>query len=349
MTMDTNLEGRDVLYQVTYGSKLYGTSTPTSDTDLKSVYLPAIDDLLLGKRLVATKTRVDEHGVKVPDNDSMPDRGVENEFIPFQTFVRDFVKGQTYAVEIAYAVLADGPSAPTRQSEYEFEMVEDMIEFFGNNEVYSMVGFAQKQTLDYVYRGERLNEALRIRGVIEDVMNKFDNSNEVRLDTVNSVTHVSLFDEIKAKTGLEESTTTNNNRVMRTLELNGRSYVETTTLLHLSHQLQKLIDGYGERTTMAAQTDVDYKSLSHAVRVYQQSIELLDHGMITFPRPNAAELLFIKQGKQELEFTKELLKELDAEVLVKMKTTKVRPRTPQLEARAEQWLLARLRELYVLG
>src|SRR5664279_214291 len=106
--LDTNVEGRDVLYQVTYGSKLYGTSTPTSDTDLKSVYLPAIDDLLLGKKLVATKTRVDEHGVKVPDKDSMPDRGVENEYIPFQTFVRDFVRGQTYAVEIAWAVMAQG-------------------------------------------------------------------------------------------------------------------------------------------------------------------------------------------------------------------------------------------------
>ena len=138
----------DVLFQVVYGSRLYGTSTPTSDTDLKSVYLPPIDDLLLTKRQVAFKTRVDERGDPVPDGLSMPDNGVENEFIPFQTFVRDFVNGQTYAVEIAYAILKDGPSAPDKLSVFEYNTVVDMINKFGNNEVYSMVGFAMKQTFD---------------------------------------------------------------------------------------------------------------------------------------------------------------------------------------------------------
>lgn len=348
MTQDTNFQGRDVMFQITYGSKLYGTSTPTSDTDLKSVYLPVIDDLLLGRKLVATKSRVDEFGVNVPDKQSMPERGIENEYIPFQTFVRDFVKGQTYAVEIAFAILVDGPQAPDRQSEREFEMVQDMVELFGNNEVYSMVGFAQKQTLDYVHRGERLNEATRIRDVVLQLSTNVGTDVKLRLDTPWSETET-YFDEVVRQTGLKTSTTTNNNRVMQTLELNGRSYVETTELSHLLQQLNKLIDGYGERTNAAAEVDVDFKSLSHAVRVYQQSIELLDTGHITFPRPNAAELLFIKQGKQDLELTKEVLKSLDAEVLAKMKTTKVRSRTPQLEAQAEQWLLARLRELYDLN
>ena len=72
------------------------------------------------------------------------------------------------------------------------------------------------------------------------------------------------------------------------------------------------------------------------MRVYQQSIELLDTGGITFPRPNAAELLFIKQGKADLEFVKSELKRLDREVLEKMESTQVRSRTPQLEAAAEQ-------------
>jgi hypothetical protein len=225
-----------------------------------------------------------------------------------------------------------------------------MIELFANSEVYSMVGFAQKQTLDYVYRGERLNEALRIRAVVRKVFNEnaFHEQSKVRLDT-EAITGGPIFDVIKERTGLEEATTVNNGRVMRTLELNGRSYVETTELSHLDLQLTKLIEGYGTRTNAAAETDVDYKSLSHAVRVYQQSIELLDHGTITFPRPNRDELLFIKQGHQAPEVTKQLLKDLDAEVLAKMKTTQVRPRTPALEAAAEEWLLARLRELYVLS
>ena len=59
--------------------------------------------MLLGKKLSIFKTRVDAAGNKVPDKDSMPDNGVENEYFPLQTFVRDFVNGQTYALEIAWA------------------------------------------------------------------------------------------------------------------------------------------------------------------------------------------------------------------------------------------------------
>ena len=347
--MDTNFQNRDVMFQITYGSKLYGTSTPASDTDLKSVYLPLINDMLLNRKLVATKSRVDEFGVAVPDKQSMPDRGIENEYIPFQTFVRDFVKGQTYAVEIAYAILAEGSQAPDAQSMREFEMLKELVELFGNNEVYSMVGFAQKQTFDYVHRGERLNEARKVLDVIiVTMMHFFGDVNQPRLDSKMDNGQF-VLDHVSAETGLQLSSTVNNNRTLRTLELNGRSYLETTELSHLLVQLNKLIESYGDRTNAAAEVDVDFKSLSHAVRVYQQSIELLDTGHITFPRLNAAELLHIKQGKADLDFVKAELKRLDAQVLTKMKTTKMRARTPELEAAAEQWLLSKLRELYDLS
>lgn len=350
--METNFQGRDVMFQVTYGSKLYGTSTPKSDTDLKSVYLPDINDILLGKKLVATKSRVDASGVKVPDDASMPDGGVENEYIPFQTFVRDFVQGQTYAVEIAYAILKDGPQAPDAHSVWEFDYVVELVRKFSNNEVYSMVGFAMKQTFDYVKRGERLNEAVKVRDALESVLSRagwLQNKNELRLDSPLQFGGGMLaLDYIAKETGLPLGTSVNNNKTMRTLEMNGRSYLDSTSVTHLLTQVNKLVTQYGERSTRAAETDVDYKSLSHAVRVYQQAIELLDTGRLTFPRENAAELLRVKQGLVPLEEVKTLLKALDAEVLAKMETSTVRKRTPELEAEAEQWLLVALRELYGL-
>lgn len=341
-------EELDVLYQVVYGSKLYGTSTPTSDTDLKSVYLPAIDDMLLGKRLVAHKTRADTDGNKIADDKKMPDNGVENEFIPFQTFVRDFVQGQTYAVELAFAIANDGPSAPSAMGVREHMIVLEMIGKFRNSSVYSMVSFAQKQTLDYVHRGERLNEATAVLRVLEDLAADVGTKVVLRLDTGWSETETYL-DEVVRRTGLKTSTSTNNHRTMRTLELNGRSYLETTTLEHIIGLLKKRVAEYGVRTNEAAKTDVDFKSLSHAVRVYEQSIELLDTGCITLPRPNFEELLAIKQGRADLEEVKAKLKVLDAEVLQKQQSTLIRQKTPELVAEAEQWLLSVLRELYGLS
>jgi len=342
----------DILFTCVYGSRLYGTSTPTSDTDLKSVYLPPIDDLLLTKRQVAFKTRVDERGDPVPDGLSMPDNGVENEFIPFQTFVRDFVNGQTYAVEIAYAILKDGPSAPDKLSVFEYNTVVDMINKFGNNEVYSMVGFAMKQTFDYVRRGERLNEVVNVSQIIDAVVNEKvwvdDDTFVLRLDTASRYQGKSLLDVISERSGLPIGEVTNNNRKLRTLEMGGRSYSETTTIAHLLTQLDKLIKQYGVRSTAAADTDVDFKSLSHAVRVYQQAIENLDHGKVTFPRPNAVQLLEIKEGRADLEKVKDLLRELDVEVQVKMVTSTQRKKTPELVEQSEQWLLEVLRVLYCL-
>jgi hypothetical protein len=329
------------LFHITYGSRLYGTSTPSSDTDIKSVYLPDLNSLLLGHKPRIFKERTDAEGNTIPDDVTMPANGVETEYIPFQTFVRDFVAGQTYALEIAFAF------SNQTTSEWSVEgMVKQLIKKFTNAEVYSMVGFARKQTLDYVHRGERLNEAKKVLDVLESIKAVYVSEFIPRLDS-RALGNETVLDEVIRRTGLKTSTSTNNNRTMRTLELNGRSYLETTTLEHLIEILGKLVQSYGERSTAAAETDVDYKSLSHAVRVYQQARELLETGNITFPRPNAVtQLLPIKQGHCDLDDVKLLLKFLDEELQEALISSTLQKRTPELEAEAEGWLLEQLRHLY---
>jgi len=334
------------LFTVTYGSKLYGTSTPTSDTDNKVVYVPPLGSMLLGKKPSIYKTRFDAEGNPIGTNDTMPENGVETEYFPVQTFVHDFVAGQTYAVEIAHAYLSYGP--PEHGFGYNMEkpiydFVKELVDNFGNSEVYSMVGFAMKQTFDYVKRGERLNDAKR---VLEAVDRYMSNSTIVRLDTV--FDGVPLYQLIAAQAGLETEVLTNGHKPQNSLKLNGRNYVDTTTLEHFRKQIVKLIDAFGERTNEAAKKDVDYKSLSHAVRVYQQAIEILETGKITFPRPNAEYLLKIKQGQVPLEDVKLKLSMLDEEVQQMIDTSTMRKRTPELEKAAEAWLLTKLMGFYGL-
>jgi hypothetical protein len=212
-----------------------------------------------------------------------------------------------------------------------------------------MVGFAMKHTFDYVKRGERLNAAKLVLKSVNDairVASASPDSNplDIRLDTM--VSGVMLLDIIADATGLSTGASENNNKTHRTLLLNGRSYLETTTLSHIIILINKLIQSYGERSIVAAETVVEYKSLSHAIRVYQQAIELLETGKITFPRPNAPLLLAIKRGDCDLPTVKALLVMLDDEVQAQMLTSNVRKRTPALEAAAEEWLLSKLHDLY---
>lgn len=71
-----------------------------------------------------------------------------------------------------------------------------------------------------------------------------------------------------------------------------------TFTIKKAHEIYKsLFDEYGKRA-LAAETNqgVDWKALSHAVRVARECVELLDTGHITFPRPECAHLIAIKTG-----------------------------------------------------
>ena len=62
--------------------------------------------------------------------------------------------------------------------------------------------------------------------------------------------------------------------------------------------IARLVDEYGHRALQAEQQQgVDWKALSHAVRVGTQALELLRTGQVTFPLPNAAHVLAIKLGQ----------------------------------------------------
>lgn len=339
---------KNTLFSVLYGSHLYGSSTPQSDRDLKTVYFPELEHLLLGKRLEVYKSRVDAEGNNVPPTSPMPDNGVENEYISVQTFVKDFLGGQTYSLELAYAVIG---KYKDEVSPYAYNFVSDMVRQFKNAEVMAMVGFARKAVFDYVKRAERMNSAVALRDSLCALKNKILDSQRVsghiqlRLDSL--FEGRPILDWAVEETGLQIGEI-NNNKIMRSIEMNGRSYSETSDLDTLIRALDKQIDKYGTRVSLAADIDVDYKSISHAIRVYQQSIELLDTGTITFPRPNAAFLLSVKQGKEDPEAITKLLNDLDEQVKVKLETTALPRKSQELVAQSEKWLSSILVERYNL-
>ena len=335
------------LFKVTYGSHLYGTSTPTSDLDEKVVYLPALEDVLLGRKLKTFKTRVDADGNPVSDTAQMPDGGVEVEYVPFQTFCRDFLNGQTYALESAFAHL--NGSAP-------LSWVEELVEKFLTCNVSSMAGFAMKQTFDYVHRGVRLEKARRLLDALRFWKKTLDDLEDTdpgvwtkqRLDTVLPEGE-KLLHTLAREAGLELGTTVNNGRTMETLKLNGRDYLETTSLSDMVRTAEKLVDSYGHRTQAAAEAEVDRKSLMHAVRVYEQALELLQTGRMLFPRPNAGSLLKVKT-ETPLEEVKQRLLALETALETEMESSKLLPaKTHELEAAFDVWLLKQLRHMYNLS
>lgn len=78
----------------------------------------------------------------------------------------------------------------------------------------------------------------------------------------------------------------------------GRKLPFTSSIKNARDVTQRLVDEYGQRALQAeSQQGVDWKALSHAVRVGSQAIELLTTGHVTFPLPNAAHVIAIKTGQ----------------------------------------------------
>lgn len=349
---------------ITYGSHLYGTATPTSDRDYKAVVLPSYRDLILAKPLRVDRVRFTEDDIPVGDHETMPENGWESEQTPVQKFVHDYLGGQAYAVEMVYAVLqgahlAHCPPPATHGSKlfHSFEALCRILQKdFLHSNVSGMTGFAMKQTFDYVRRGERYKAACDVLKEVDQLQSLLGATGlTVRLDTPMAymeevdgklvLVNPTVLEEIVKRTGLEVGSTVNHNKTMRTLKLNGREYLETTALLHFKGAVEKLVDQYGERSTKAAETDVDWKSLSHAVRVYQQVIELLETGWVTFPRPNAANLLKIKKGEHELESVKALLRDLDDQTMEMVRASTL-PKSDELRVAVDNTLYDWLQKLY---
>src|SRR6185369_4023115 len=81
--------------------------------------------------------------------------------------------------------------------------------------------------------------------------------------------------------------------------------------------LNRLDENYGHRARMAATNEgIDWKALSHAVRVGKEAIELLNTGEIIFPRPDAELLLKIKLGQLAYAEVAELIEQVFEDLLV---------------------------------
>jgi hypothetical protein len=86
--------------------------------------------------------------------------------------------------------------------------------------------------------------------------------------------------------------------VVRYITVGGKSYGETVPLKLWMDPLNRSIASYGKRAYDAKDAKgMDTKAISHAVRVANQAIELLQTGNITFPRPEAEHLKDIRFGR----------------------------------------------------
>jgi len=132
------------------------------------------------------------------------------------------------------------------------------------------------------------------------------------------------------------------------LDICGKIYPLTCTVQNVVQSLSSMLEGYGDHVQESSGKGVDYKALSHALRVAEEAMEVVQTGGLVFPRPNAAYLLEVKKGNCDPNEILETFEKFFIELEESVKTSKLPERTKELEKEFKEWKLDLLRAVYKL-
>lgn len=265
-----------LIFRCKFGSHLYGTATETSDTDYKSVFIPNAKDLVLQRapKNITTSTKRGSETRNAPDD-------IDDESFSVQTFIKLLLEGQTGALDMLFA----GDEVVLHKTE-EWDLIKANKDQFLHSGTSAFVGYTKQQAAKYGVKGFRvsaLREILDYLGCYQDYHKLGDIIKSMEPPKNENIAIVQII----GKNGITEPH----------LEVCNRKVPFHANNKYAKEVYQRIFDMYGERALKAEKNEgIDWKALSHAVRVANESIELLGTAKITFPRPDRDLLLRIKKG-----------------------------------------------------
>ncbi len=271
-----------------FGSHLYGTNTENSDLDFKGIYLPTAREIVLGnypKSLNSSRP-------KQPFERNTKD-DVDMEIFSLDRFVNLLTEGQTVALDMLFGYKSVTPTWLDLQ--IMSHLYDNRVKLLNRN-VNSFVGYAKQQAAKYGQKGFRL---ATIREALElfKKLPLHHKLKEFKVEMDNFIERNRPMDSSEELVKWVYGTLPSGD-VDTMFECCGKKVSLNASVKYGRDIFQRMFDAYGHRALMAEKNEgVDWKALSHAVRVNSEAKELLTTSLITFPRPDRELLLAIKTGK----------------------------------------------------
>lgn len=269
---------------VKFGSHLYGTDTPASDLDIKSVYIPDARAILLGR----VKGSITNKRPKAMGEKNLAGE-LDEESYSLQRFLGLAAEGQTVALDVLFAP----PSAMIGELTWVWRTIQDNRHRLVTRRSAAFVGYCRQQANKYGIKGSRVSASRRALEMLTAWMDVYPSDTRLAavwssiVGVARATDHMDIV-EIEQASGMK----------IEHWDVCGRKMAQTSSIKFARDCMAHMVDQYGSRALQAeTQQGVDWKALSHAVRVGRQAVELFTTGRVTFPLPYAPHILAIKLGE----------------------------------------------------
>jgi len=267
-----------ILFKCRFGSHLYGTDTPDSDIDIKGVYLPSFEDVVLGriKKSIYLNTKVDANAKNTKDD-------VDEEYYSLQHFLELICKGETFAFDMLHCNKEN-----TLASSAEWGFIQRNRELFYSKDMTAFTEYALRQTAKYSIKGSRLDA---IRDTRDTMRNIAEVNPNARLKDVP--------DELDGLIARNPEYCSYHASITPEFTIGDKKMQLTAKVAYFYAMLEKYYNSYGHRAIQAMENKgIDFKAVSHCLRAIYQLEEIVLTGNLRYPLAKAEFLRDVKIGKK---------------------------------------------------
>ena len=280
-----------VVYITMYGSKLFGTDNDNSDTDYKGIFIPNKNDVLL-------KRDIEHYNYNTNVKYKNEKDDVDLQLYSIYKWFNLLKKGETGALDLLFSLFREDTQV-YKDAVFVKIMKENYRRFY-NKKLHSFIGYCVGQSKMYNIKGERFNE---LHDFVEHFKSIAIENPEKKLENYfKNIEKIFEKKSYKYVKFIKASISRGNQAYKegRYVELLGKRFSGSVSVAYFTKLITEMEEQFGHRTRDASR-GVDYKALSHAVRVINEIEELLDDEFITFPLKNRVYISSIKEGNEALE------------------------------------------------